>query len=107
VNSAMVNSGVLLVTCTNCTGGQVGSSQFIGDYGSSSNSQSIDGNGTDSYTMLRGSGLVWIVSWVFDKSTVDGLLSVKFTLDNGTMTYNDNTTASYGAVSGIFVYSSP
>jgi len=100
-----VNNGTLLVSCVNCSGGQVGSSQFIGDFGSTSNSKSIDGNGTASYTMTRGSDPIWIVSWMFDKSTVDGMLSVRFTLDNGTMMYNENTTASYGAVSGSFVYS--
>jgi hypothetical protein len=102
-----VNNGTLLVACMNCSGGQVGSSQFIGDFGSTGNSRSIDGNGTASYTMARGSDSVWIVSWMFGKSTVDGILSVKFILDNGTMMYNKNTTTSYGAVSGLFVYSLP
>lgn len=105
--SGVVNSGTLTISCASCSGSNPNNYLWSGSVDNAGTSVSYDGNLTQSYTLQRGSNSFWIVSWEFQKSTTAGTLVVTFTLDNGTIVNNANTTASYGLVSGAWSYLTP
>jgi len=92
LSSKLVNSGTLVVFCTSCSGNNPSNYQWSGSIDNSATSATYDGNGTQTYMLQRGSNTIWIVSWAIQKSTIGGTLELKFTLDNGTTVFDQNTT---------------
>jgi|SRR5579875_2433331 len=98
--TANVQSATILVTCSGCSSGIIGSSQFSGAVDNNNAQVTLDGNNSLSYHVSRDGNSFWVFSWTFQKSTSDGTLDIRVTLDNGQVAFDNSTSAAYGVVSG-------